>query len=67
MWKLLFLVAALTLSVSPVDAAPRDGKPMQKSELARDVERISREIYPPRSDFGSSRRSFAAERALKKR
>jgi hypothetical protein len=71
MWKLLFLVAALTLSVSPADAAPNGGKQAEKSgrasELARDVERISREIYPPRPDSASSRRSFAAGAAMKKR
>ena len=47
MWKVLFLAAALAVSVSPLDAAPRDGKKMQKSELRRDIERISKEIYPP--------------------
>ena len=47
MWKVLFLVAALSVSASPLDAARRDGKKMEKSELRRDIERISKEIYPP--------------------
>ena len=47
MWRVLFVAAALAVSVSPLDAAPRDGKKMQKSELRRDIERISKEIYPP--------------------
>jgi len=67
MWKLAFLAAVLTLSMSPLDAAPKEGRTIEKSELARDVERISKEIYPPRSDAASSRRSFAAGAAAKKR
>jgi hypothetical protein len=50
MWKLLFVVAAFAFSVSPLDAAPRDSKRVERTErgeLSRDVERISREIYPP--------------------
>jgi hypothetical protein len=47
MWKVLFLAAALGVSASPLDAAPRDAKTMQKGELRRDIERISKEIYPP--------------------
>jgi hypothetical protein len=54
MWKVLFLVAALSLSASPLDAAPRDVKKVEKTqrgeELRRDVERISKEIYPPRQE-----------------
>jgi hypothetical protein len=64
MWKLVFLVAAFTLSASPLDAASKEEK---KSELVRDVERISKEIYPPRSDSASPRRSFAAGAPVKKR
>ena len=52
MWKVLFLAAILSVSVSPLDAAPREGKKVEKTqrgdELRRDVERISKEIYPPR-------------------
>jgi hypothetical protein len=64
MWKALFVVAALCVSASPLDAAPRDnGKRIEKTQrgdaarregLRRDVERISQEIYrrgnppPPR-------------------
>ncbi|HEV8109406.1 MAG TPA: hypothetical protein VGP97_17960 [Burkholderiales bacterium] len=50
MWKALFVVAALCVSASPLDAAPRDnGKRIEKTQrsdnLRRDVERISSEIY----------------------
>jgi hypothetical protein len=67
MWKLVFVAAALAFSVSPLDAAPQEPKKNEKSELARDVERIAKEIYPPRSDLGSARKSLAAGAALKKR
>ena len=61
MWKLLFLAVAFTLSVSPLDAAPRqDEKKVDKreraAELRRDVERISKEIYPPRGRERQPRR-----------
>ena len=61
MWKALFIVAALSISASPLDAAPRDngkrieqpqpqpqpqrGDSMRREGLRRDVERISQEIY----------------------
>ena len=62
MWKLAFIAAALCFSASPLDAAAKDGKRVEKIErkddrrrddarredLRRDVERISREIYQPR-------------------
>jgi len=62
MWKLVFIATALCFTVSPVDAAAKDGKRIEKIErrddsrrgdtrrddLRRDVDRISREIYPPR-------------------
>jgi hypothetical protein len=54
MWKVLFLALALAVSASPLDAreAPKEGKRMEKTQrgqdLRRDVERISKEIYPPR-------------------
>ena len=57
MWKALFIVAALSVSASPVDAAqPDNGRRIEKTQrgadLRRDVDRISREIYrrndPPR-------------------
>jgi hypothetical protein len=72
MWKLLFLVAAFAVSLSPVDArqppAMKDRVEKRDSgELRRDIERISREIYRERSDFASSRPSFAAGTAAKKR
>jgi hypothetical protein len=71
MWKLVFLAAALTLSMSPLDAAPQDAKRPEQgargAELRRDLERISKEIYPPRSDLSSRRGSFAAGTAAKKR
>jgi hypothetical protein len=59
MWKVVFLIAALALSVSPLDAAPKEGKRMEKSErgeLRRDVERISKEIYPPQQKQQRRRR-----------
>ena len=46
MWKLVFVLAALTVSASPLDAAPDERRKVQKSELRRDVDRISKEIYP---------------------
>jgi hypothetical protein len=52
MWKLVFVLAALAVSASPLDAAPDEGRKPQKSELRRDgelrrdVERISKDIYP---------------------
>jgi hypothetical protein len=50
MWKALFIVAALSISASPLDAAqPDNGKRMEKTQrggdLRRDVDRISKEIY----------------------
>lgn len=52
MWKVLFLAAVLSISVSPLDAAPRESKKVEKTQrgddLRRDVERISKEIYPTR-------------------
>ena len=57
MWKALFIVAALSISASPVDAAqPDSGRRIEKTQrgvdLRRDVDRISKEIYrrndPPR-------------------
>jgi hypothetical protein len=60
MWKLAFIAAALCLSASPLDAAAKDGKRIEKTErredLRRDVERISKEIYRPRDDRGGKRR-----------
>jgi hypothetical protein len=61
MCKLAFIAAALCLSASPLDAAAKDGKRIEKiqrrddgrrdearrEDLRRDVERISREIYRP--------------------
>ena len=70
MRKLVFLAAVLTLSMSPLDAAQNDSRNAQQSgrgsELRRDVERISREIYPPRSDSAPPRRSLAAGATMKK-
>jgi hypothetical protein len=64
MWKALFLVAAFVVSMSPVDARQpparsdrvedRMEKRRESGELARDVERISKEIYPTRG--GGERR-----------
>ena len=52
MWKALFIVAALSISASPVDAAQADnGRRIEKTQtqrggdLRRDVDRISKEIY----------------------
>ena len=51
MWKALFIVAALSISASPLDAAqPDNGRRIEKQtqrggELRRDVDRISKEIY----------------------
>jgi hypothetical protein len=61
MWKALFLAAAFAVSVSPADARQpppksdrvedrRGDARRQSGELARDVERISKEIYPPRGE-----------------
>ena len=51
MWKVAFVLAALAVSASPLDAAPDEGRKMQReelrSELRRDVERISKDIYRP--------------------
>ena len=64
MWKLAFIAALLVISATPLDA--REGK---GSELRRDVERISKEIYPspPARSEPAPRPSFAAGRAPKKR
>ena len=66
MWKALFLVAAFMVSMSPADAGQpparsdradeRVEKRRDNSELARDVERISREIYPTRGGERRPRR-----------
>jgi len=50
MLKVLYIAAALSVSASPLDAAPRDGgkaieKTQRGGDLRRDVDRISREIY----------------------
>ena len=64
MWKLLFLLFALAVSMSPADAR----EPAKGAELRRDIERISREIYrDERPEPASSRSSFAAGRETKKR
>jgi hypothetical protein len=63
MWKMVFVLAALAVSASPLDAAPDEGRKMQKSELRRDVERISKEIYPRQEQPARP----AGGRALKKR
>jgi len=64
MWKLAFIAAALCFSASPLDAAARDGKRIEKTQrrddarrddLRRDVDRISREIYRPRDQRGQKR------------
>jgi hypothetical protein len=63
MWKLVFVFATLAVSTSPLDAAPDEGRKLQKSELRRDVERISKEIYPRQEQPARP----AGGRALKKR
>ena len=75
MWKVLFVLAAIAVSASPLDAAPDEGRKMQRQELRseprrdgelrRDVERISKDIYPPQEQ--PARPSPAARRAPKKR
>jgi hypothetical protein len=51
MWKALFIVAALSVSASPLDAAQPDKnggrieKTQRGGDLRRDVDRISKEIY----------------------
>jgi hypothetical protein len=69
MWKLAFIFAAFAISLSPVDARQPPARPDvdKPSDLRRDVERISREIYPERSESRASRGSFAAGPASKKR
>ena len=64
MWKALFLAAAFVVSMSPADARQppaisdrvedRVEKRRERGELPRDVERISKEIYPTRG--GGERR-----------
>ena len=66
MWKVLFIVAALSVSASPLHAAqPDNGRRIERTQrgddLRRDVERISREIYrrndpPPRQPPPQRRR-----------
>lgn len=65
MWKALFIVAALSVSASPLDAAqPDNGRRSEQTQrggdLRRDVDRISREIYrrndPPRRQPQPQRR-----------
>jgi hypothetical protein len=70
MWKALFIVAALSVSASRLDAAqPDNGRRIEKTQrddarrdsLRRDVERISQEIYrrgnpPPRQPQPQPRR-----------
>lgn len=66
MWKALFIVVALSVSASPLDAAqPDNGRRIDKTQragdLRRDLERISREIYrrndpPPRQPQPQPRR-----------
>jgi hypothetical protein len=72
MWKIAFIAAALAISMSPVDARKPPAQPdrvekREPSELKRDVERISREIYPERSDLPPPRGSFAAGKTQKRR
>jgi len=69
MWKVALLVAAFAVSASPLDAKEnrRSDTGPRAGDLRRDVERISREIYPPRSDSAAPGRSFAAGAATKKR
>jgi hypothetical protein len=62
MWKVAFVLAALAVSASPLDAAPDERRKVQKSELRRDVDRISKEIYPPQEQ-----RPRQSTRASKKR
>jgi hypothetical protein len=57
MWKAFFLAVALLASMSPLDAheqqRPRQERRMEKTQredLRRDVERISKEIYPPHQE-----------------
>ena len=61
MWKFALIALLLGISASPLDARESKG-----SELRRDVERISKEIYPARS-APEDRGSLAAGRSLKKR
>lgn len=64
MRRLLFILAALAVSMSPADAR----EPGKGTELRRDIERISKEIYrDERPAPASSRSSLAAGRAAKKR
>ncbi len=51
MVRALLVAALLALSLSPLDAREADDRqksaPPERGELRRDIERISREIYPP--------------------
>ena len=69
MWKLAFIFALLCVSVSPLDARESGARDGKGSELRRDVDRISKEIYPspPARSEPAPRPSFAAGRAPKKR
>jgi Ni/Co efflux regulator RcnB len=39
MWKLVFIAAALCFSASPLDAAAKDGKRIEKTQRRDDVRR----------------------------
>jgi hypothetical protein len=58
MFRLLLVVALFAVSFTPVDARepPRKGERIEKrSDLRRDIDRISKEIYPPRQQGGRRR------------
>jgi hypothetical protein len=64
MRRLLFILVAFLVSMSPADAR----EPGKGTQLRSDIERISREIYrDERPAPASSRSSLAAGRGAKKR
>ena len=69
MARLLFLLAASVISASPLDAKEGPRAPgRDRSELRRDIDRISKEIYPPPESRSAPRRgSFAAGPPVKRR
>jgi hypothetical protein len=51
MFRVFLVAALLALSMSPLDAREVDDRqksaPPERGDLRRDIERISKEIYPP--------------------
>jgi Ni/Co efflux regulator RcnB len=50
MWKLVFIAAALCFSASPLDAAAKDGKRIEKTQRRDDARRDERRRDDTRRD-----------------